>query len=99
MAEAYQPRTGDHCFQDVHADCFSSYWYVRQCWETHGSISEADKQQFIAYRKLVLVGEGEEKRQYYRPTWLIPQFPDESGWDLEDKKAPYFYEHVTLAEP
>ncbi len=28
----------------------------------------------------------------------IPQFPDGSGRDLEDKQAPYFYEHITLAE-
>ena len=28
----------------------------------------------------------------------IPQFSDGSGWDLENKKAPYFYEHVTLQE-
>ena len=31
------------------------------------------------------------------PEW-IPQFPDGSGWDLEDKKAPYFYEHVTFQD-
>ncbi len=29
---------------------------------------------------------------------FIPQFPDGSGWEVEDKKAPYFYEHVTHAE-
>ena len=28
----------------------------------------------------------------------IPQFPDGSGWDLDDKKAPYFYEHITPQE-
>ncbi|SRR6266568_8520033 len=28
----------------------------------------------------------------------IPQFPDGSGWDLEDKNAPYFYEHITPQE-
>ncbi len=28
----------------------------------------------------------------------IPQFPDGSGWDLEDKKEPYFYEHITHQE-
>ncbi|SRR6266704_2695315 len=28
----------------------------------------------------------------------IPQFPDGSGWDLDDKKEPYFYEHITHQE-
>jgi hypothetical protein len=32
-----------------------------------------------------------------RMEW-IPPFPDGSGWDLKDKKVPYFYEHINLEE-
>src|SRR5712692_9121519 len=99
MTEAYQPRTGDHCAQEVHADCFNMYWYVRQCWEPHGSLTSDEKQRLIASWKMVLVGEGEGNRQYYRCPLMIPQFSDESGWSLVNKKEPYFYEHITLAEP
>ena len=28
----------------------------------------------------------------------IPQFPDGSGWSLEDEDSPCFYEHVTHQE-
>jgi hypothetical protein len=94
--EAYQPEAGDYCFQEVSTDHFNIYWYVRHCWEPHGSISEAEKQRLIAARKLTCIGENKEKRQFYRQ--YIPQFPDGSGWDVDDKRAPYFYEHITSQE-
>ena len=28
----------------------------------------------------------------------IPQFKDGSGWDLDNKKAPYYYEHIDKKE-
>lgn len=28
----------------------------------------------------------------------IPQFPDGSGWDVTDEKAPYFYGHIAPGE-
>ncbi len=101
MAEAYQPRIFDTCIQEIGADLFAHHRYEwpGPQWVPHGTSSESETQSWIASWKLIFVGEGEGKRQYYRFPYLQPQFSDESGWSLVDKKAPYFYEHITLAEP
>lgn len=46
---------------------------------------------------MTLMAESKEKHKYYRREY-IPQFSDGSGWDLEDKHAPCFYEHITPQE-
>jgi hypothetical protein len=106
--EAYQPIAGDICIQEGRSGRFKVYVYLEQRWEQFGrkeigTFSEQTVQELIA-PPTRFMGESEckgKKRQYYRyeetNEW-VPQFPDGSGWDLEDKESPYFYEHISLQD-
>lgn len=99
--EGYHPRTGDRYIQEVRAGRFNVHHYDEEGYgwgQLHSCISEQEAQAIVA-PPYALVGKskGKGKRQYYRLE-CIPQFPDGSGWDVEDEQCPYFYEHISLQE-
>ncbi len=98
---AYQPRTGDRYIQELSAGRFNVHHYDEEGYgwvQLQSCLSEQEAQAIVAPPYvLVSKSKGKGKRQYYRLEWR-PQFPDGSGWDLEDEQHPYFYEHITPQE-
>lgn len=100
--KAYQPRYGDICIQEMRPGRFNMYWYDDEDgygWEQRRRLISAEEVQEFIKHPYALIGtsKGKGRRRYYRQEY-IPQFPDGSGWDLEETTSPCFYEHVTQAE-